>query len=94
MQRARHHRANVTHGREHQAASSVRQRSGARSRERRGPRSPQPPSALPVTVLPALGLTERDRTTAAAGTTHAVLLTGHLGADRATGFAPWPPHLA
>ncbi|MFF5614128.1 hypothetical protein ACFY7B_14420 [Streptomyces albidoflavus] len=44
-----------------------------------------------MTVLPALGLTERDRTTAAAGTTHAVLLTGHLGADWATGFAPWPP---
>ncbi|MFE6718915.1 hypothetical protein ACFVDU_15235 [Streptomyces albidoflavus] len=39
--------------------------------------------------LTALGLTERDWTTASAGTAHALLLTGYLGADRATGLLPW-----
>lgn len=39
--------------------------------------------------LTALGLTERDWTTTAAGTAHALLLTGYLSADWATGLLPW-----
>ncbi|MFE9607872.1 hypothetical protein [Streptomyces sp. NPDC006012] len=44
--------------------------------------------------LLALGMAERNWVTAAAGTTHALLLTGYLGASWGSGWLPWqyPAH--
>ncbi|MFD5027704.1 hypothetical protein [Streptomyces sp. NPDC058373] len=88
MKCARRHRG--IHGGTHHGATHAerhrRTRPGHARSERAG-RRPPGRHRLGLGLL-ALGLSERDWTTAA-GTTHALLLTGYLCAGWATGLLPW-----